>query len=47
MKAWFIKSYRGPEVLECGDLPEPVLGPRDVLVDVRAASVNPIDIRVR
>lgn len=47
MKAWFINSYGGPEILECGDIPEPVLGPRDVLVNVRAASLNPIDIRVR
>ncbi len=47
MKAWFIKSYGGPDVLECGELAEPVLGPRDVLVEVKAASVNPIDIRVR
>lgn len=47
MKAWFIRSYGGPDVLECGELAEPVLGPRDVLVAIRAASVNPIDIRVR
>lgn len=47
MKAWFIRSYGGPEVLEFGDVPEPVTGNRDVLVDIRAASVNPIDVRVR
>jgi alcohol dehydrogenase len=29
------------------DRPEPVLGPRDVLIDVRAASLNPIDFKVR
>ena len=42
-----IKFYGRPDALACGDVPEPVLGPRDVLVDVRAASVIPIDIRVR
>ena len=47
MQAWYIRAYGGPEVLECGEVPEPVAGPRDVLVDIRAASVNPIDIRVR
>jgi NADPH:quinone reductase-like Zn-dependent oxidoreductase len=47
LKAWFIQSYGGPEVLEFGELPEPVVGARDVLVEIRAASVNPIDIRVR
>ncbi|MDP3653555.1 MAG: NADP-dependent oxidoreductase [Rhodoferax sp.] len=47
MKAWFIRSYGGPEVLEFGAVPEPIVGARDVLVDIRAASINPIDIRVR
>lgn len=47
MKAWFIRSYGKQQALEFGDVPEPTIGPRDVLVDIRAASVNPIDIRVR
>ena len=29
------------------ELPEPVPGPRDLLVDVRAVSVNPVDTKVR
>ena len=29
------------------ELPEPVAGPRDLLVDVRAISVNPVDTKVR
>ena len=29
------------------DLPEPVPGPRDLLVEVRAISVNPVDTKVR
>lgn len=32
MKAWFIPSYGGPDVLQCGDWPEPLVGPQDVLV---------------
>lgn len=47
MKAWFIRAYGGPDVLELGVVPEPTVGAREVLVDIRAASINPIDIRVR
>ena len=47
MKTWFIRGYGGPEMLELGEFEEPVVGPYDVLVGIRAASVNPIDKRVR
>lgn len=33
--------------LEDFDLPEPQARPRDLLVDVRAVSVNPVDVKVR
>ena len=36
-----------PEVLVLEDLPEPVPGPREVLVRVDAAGVNPVDTYVR
>lgn len=42
-----IRRYGGPEVLEVGQLPEPLPGSRDLLVDVAAASVNPIDFKIR
>ncbi len=29
------------------DLPDPVMGPRDLLVEVKAISVNPVDTKVR
>ena len=29
------------------ELPEPVAGPRDLLVEVKAISVNPVDTKVR
>jgi NADPH:quinone reductase-like Zn-dependent oxidoreductase len=47
MKAWYIESYGGPDKLRCGDLPEPQITPDDVLVEVRASSVNPIDWKMR
>jgi alcohol dehydrogenase len=39
--------YGGPEVLSLRDMPEPEPGPLDLLVDVRAASVNPVDFKIR
>ncbi|AVR96843.1 zinc-binding alcohol dehydrogenase family protein [Pseudoduganella armeniaca] len=36
-----------PEALHEMDLPAPVPGPRDLLVEVRAISVNPVDTKVR
>jgi alcohol dehydrogenase len=47
MLAAYITRYGGPEVLTIGDLPDPVPGPSDLLVDVAAASVNPIDFKLR
>ena len=41
MKALFMKDYGGPEVLELRDTPAPEIGVRDVLVDVRVASLCP------
>jgi NADPH:quinone reductase-like Zn-dependent oxidoreductase len=47
MKAVWIEEYGGPEVMKFGERPEPVPGPRDVVVAVKAASVNPIDWKMR
>lgn len=47
MKAITYSSYGGPEVLELADVPEPKLGPDSVLIKVKAASVNPVDWKVR
>ncbi|MFF6792670.1 NADP-dependent oxidoreductase [Streptomyces filamentosus] len=43
MKAISYRRYGGPEVLEYGELPDPKVGPDEVLVKVRAAAVNPVD----
>ncbi|GAA4235134.1 NAD(P)-dependent alcohol dehydrogenase [Actinomadura meridiana] len=45
MKAWSWDRYGPPEVLALKDLDEPDIGRDDVLVRVRAASVNPYDWR--
>jgi NADPH:quinone reductase-like Zn-dependent oxidoreductase len=47
VKAAFIEQFGGPEVIKYGDLPDPVAGPGQVVVDVVAASVNGADWRVR
>ncbi len=36
-----------PESLQDVELPEPIPGPRDLLVEVRAISVNPVDTKIR
>jgi NADPH:quinone reductase-like Zn-dependent oxidoreductase len=43
MKAIVIREYGGPEVLKYEDYADPVVGPGDVLVQVAAASINPVD----
>lgn len=47
MKAIQYTAYGGPEVLELADIAEPTPGPGQVLVDVHAASVNPVDWKIR
>lgn len=46
MRAMTYASYGGNEVLELVDLPHPKVGPGEVLVRVRTASVNPVDWKV-
>lgn len=47
MKACFFRRYGGPEVLEYGELPDPVPAAGEALVDVHAASVNAADWKMR
>lgn len=47
MKAAVIHGYGGPDVFRIEDVPAPVCGPDDVLIRVKAASVNPVDTKLR
>lgn len=47
MKAAFFRRYGGPEVLEYGELPDPVPAAGEVLVEIHAASINAADWKMR
>jgi NADPH:quinone reductase-like Zn-dependent oxidoreductase len=47
MKAIRIHQYGGPEVLAQVEMPRPAPGANEVLIKVRATSVNPFDWKVR
>lgn len=47
MRAIGYHQAGGPDVLTDLELPEPTPGPRDLLVQVLAVSVNPVDTKVR
>ena len=47
MKAAYFMEHGGPEVMRYGDVPDPVAGPGQLLIDVHAASVNGADWKVR
>ena len=47
MKAIRIHEEGGPEVLRYEDAPDPVPGPGEVLIELRAASLNHLDLWIR
>jgi NADPH:quinone reductase-like Zn-dependent oxidoreductase len=47
MKAFIIDRYGKAEVVRAGEMPEPELRADDVLVQIHAASVNPLDVKIR
>jgi NADPH:quinone reductase-like Zn-dependent oxidoreductase len=47
MKAVRVHEYGGPEVLKYEDAPKPQAAPGEVLIRVHAASVNPVDWKIR
>ena len=47
MKATYFRRHGGPEVMEIGEAPEPVVTPGSVIVKVSAVSLNHLDLWVR
>src|SRR5690242_16649638 len=47
MKAILVKKYGGIENMELADVQDPVPGLDDILVEIHAASINPIDWKTR
>ena len=47
MRAMYITEFGSPQVLTLGDLPEPQLLDNDLLVEVHAVGLNPVDTKVR
>src|SRR5260370_772463 len=47
MRAYVLKHYGGPEGSQLMDVPAPTPRPRDILVVVRAAGLNPVDFKFR
>ena len=45
MKAVLLPRYGGPEVLDYTEVPRPTPGPGEVLLSVRATSINAADYR--
>ncbi|MCP1476304.1 NADPH:quinone reductase-like Zn-dependent oxidoreductase [Pseudomonas sp. EB276 TE3739] len=46
MKAFFIERY-GKQSGRIGDVPEPLIGENDVLIEVHGSSINPLDLKIR
>ncbi len=47
MRAILQDEFGGPDVLYVGERERPLLAPEGIIVDVRAAGVNPVDFKVR
>lgn len=47
MKALVFYEHGGPEKLVYADVPEPVIGPHEALIEVRAVALNHLDLWVR
>jgi NADPH:quinone reductase-like Zn-dependent oxidoreductase len=47
MKAFVVERYGDADTVRAGDVPDPTAGPHDILVRIHAASVNPVDLKIR
>jgi NADPH:quinone reductase-like Zn-dependent oxidoreductase len=47
MKAFIVERYGSTDGVRAGDMPDPQLREDDVLVQIYATSVNPLDLGIR
>ena len=47
MKSFMVETYGGATRMRATEIPDPQVGTDDVLVKIHAASVNPLDMRIR
>ena len=47
MKAYYSTAYGNSGVSVYGDLPDPVAGPFQILAEIKAVSINPVDWKIR
>lgn len=47
MRAFVLTRYGGPDAMEFRQMPRPSPGPGDVLIQVYAAGLNPVDFKAR
>jgi NADPH:quinone reductase-like Zn-dependent oxidoreductase len=47
MKAYYSTAYGGPEVSHFGDIPDPSASNGQLLIEVKAVSLNPVDFKVK
>lgn len=47
MKAAIINAFGKPEVFKISEIPEPVIGINDILIEAKAGSINPVDWKQR
>src|SRR3989344_7447643 len=47
MKAFAINTYGTNDVVRLIEVPKPTINPSEILVKIKAASVNPVDFKIR
>jgi NADPH:quinone reductase len=47
MRAIVVRAFGGPDVMKMEDVPQPVAGPGQLVLRVRAVGVNPVDTYIR
>ncbi len=47
MKAYYSKAYGNSEASLLGELPDPFAGPGQILVEIKAVTINPVDWKIK